>query len=184
VPSAGQITDRGPIRPAEIHRRIEAYLFFCRLLTTGLFFYVVLKQSNCWACRVEASAMKLAGPQMKLSNIRRRPLALAGVVAVALLFALLSSAQCTRSVRTFSDAGSGFIFAFQPALTRHAVKEVSPPKPDLSGARALWVDAPPDNRGVRAFVPLDVPAAWTWPEAGRIWQRRIRPPPANDPHSL
>jgi hypothetical protein len=105
------------------------------------------------------------------------------VIAVALAFGLFCSAQSTTllsslsspRVCTFANPGLG--------LTRHAAKEVSPPKPELPLAPAVVTQSPPGTETPKTRRLPVLSAAILSPESARIQHRRIPARSPDDPAS-
>jgi hypothetical protein len=106
------------------------------------------------------------------------------VVAIALLFGLLSSAQCTRMLFSLSRPRVCSLANPGLGLTRHAIKEVSPSKPELPAISALTAQWLPGVDTPQAYSLPMVSEADAWPESGRIQHRRIPSRSPDDSESL
>jgi hypothetical protein len=106
------------------------------------------------------------------------------VVAIALSFGLLSSAQCTRTLSALSSPRACSFANPRLGLTRHAVKEVSPSKPELPAMSPSVVPCLLDADTPPAFPAPAVGEAELWPESGWIQHRQIPSRSADDPKPL
>jgi hypothetical protein len=92
---------------------------------------------------------------------------------IALLFGLLSSSQYTRPLNSLSSNGVCSFASARTGLLRHAIKEVSPSKPE---GPAVLVRAAGSLSGTGDFRTPSVPAApvvYTFPESGQKEHLRI-----------
>jgi hypothetical protein len=113
-----------------------------------------------------------------------RPVSVAMVLVIALLFGLLSSAQYTRFLCSLSSARICSFTNPRLGLTRYAIKEVGPSKPELAAISVFALGSLPGIDTCRTPLRPAAAVRKVWPQPGQIQHRRIPARSPDDPDSL
>lgn len=121
---------------------------------------------------------------MNASTRRCRVVSAGMVVAIAVSFGLLSSAQCAGVLTSLSSPRICSFTSPGLKLGRHAINEVSPPKPELPAISACAAQYLSCDDTSRTYSLPVMPVANLSPEFGQYQHRRIPARSPDDPDCL